>query len=64
MTDAQWTLALFAAIALLVVLSFVSTVVRSRRGRQPGLRHLTDRIPASSVADIEHNRAANSHPPH
>ena len=64
MTDAQWVLALFVAIALLVVISFIVTVFRSRRSRQPGLKHLTDRIPLGSVADVEHNRAANSHPLH
>ena len=64
MTDAQWMLALFLGIALFVILSFVVTVVRSRRAQQPGLRHLTDRIPAGSVADVEHQRAANSHTLH
>lgn len=64
MTDAQWVLALFVAIALLVVISLIVTVLRSRRSRQPGLKHLTDRIPQGSVADVEHNRAANSHPLH
>ncbi len=64
MSDSQWVFATLGLIALVVLVLFVVSVVRSAR-RGSGLRgfvHPTDRLRAEAAIDLERNRAANKYP--